>query len=230
MATYGPGMPLDITDQKKLWGGTDRTNGFLHKNVDGRIPALKGSWAHIMPAELENPLSAKGVIPWGNAFLKNLAYIDAQPNTLYPDKPERGMFAGILLFEQGWQSGNPIIPYGLVDYTRGTIIPDGLVGYKVSLAEVGKEDEYYAFLQNQHDRTYDVTDVRRTYKDWMADLKAAAGDAKLGIFFGNASGFPLVAVVPKAEFADPVLADATFGGFARWVEPENEAVYFDISA
>jgi hypothetical protein len=230
MATYGSGMPVDITDQKKLWGGTHRTNGFLHKNVDGRIPALKGSWAHIVSADLENPISGNGVIPWGNAFWKNLAAIDTQPNTLYPNKPAAALFAGILKFEQGWQSGNPVLPYGLVDYTRGTIIPAGLVGYKVSMTEIGKEDDYYAFLQNQRDRALDVRDVRRTYKDWMADLKAAGDGSKLGIFFGNASGFPVVAVVPRADLSEPALTDAAFGGFARWFEPENEAVYFDINA
>jgi hypothetical protein len=230
MATYGNGMPIDISDQNKLWGGMHRTNGFLHKNVDGRIPALKVSWARITRASLANPLSERGVIPWGNAMWKNLAFIDTMPNTLCPDKPEKGQFAGILLFEQGWQSGHPIVPYGLVDYTKGTLIPQGLVGYKISMAEIGKESEYYAFLQNQQDKTYDVVENRKTYKDWMTALKAADDGSKLGIFFGNDSGFPLVEVVPAADLPNPTLADATFGGFARLLEPENEAVYFEINA
>jgi hypothetical protein len=223
-------MPIDITDQNKLWGGSDRTNGFLHKNVDGRIPALKGSWAHINSANLANPISGNGVIPWGNAFWKNLELIDTQPNTLCLEKPAKGIFAGILKFEQGWQTGNPILPYGLVDYSRGTIIPSGLVGYKVSMAAVGQEDDYYNFLKNQHDKTYDVAATRQTYKDWMAALKTAYDGSKLGIFFGDDSGFPLVAVVDKSDLASPALAGATFGGFGRWFEPENEAVYFEIDA
>jgi hypothetical protein len=222
------GMPLDISDQNKLWGGSHRTNGFLHTNVDGRIPALQVSWAHIARAALENPISEKGAIPWGNALWKNLELIDTQPNTIYPDKPAKAQLAGVLKFEQGWQSGNPIIPYGLMDYTLGTLIPQGLVGYKVSMAEVGMEDEYYKFLQNQQDRTYDVPDVRKTYKDWMALLKAANDGSKLGLFFGNASGFPIMAVVPANELAHPALTDATFGGFARLYEPENQCVYASV--
>lgn len=230
MYEYGAGMPLDISDKSKLWGGQGKTNGILHKNVDGRIPALKGSWARIMPAKLENPVSERGVIPWGNAFWRNLALIDTKPNTMYPDKPGVGLFAGILLFEQGWQSGHPIAPYGLVDYTRGTIVPSGLVGYTTALAAVGVEDDYYKFLQNQSDRQYNKVEVRTGYKEWMAELKTAGDGAKLGIFFGNDSGFPLVAVVPAADLAAPVLTDATFGGFGKLFEPENEIVYFDIEA
>jgi hypothetical protein len=230
MEIDGSGMPLDISDQSRLWGGRDRTNGILHKNVDGRIPALKTSWARIMSADLGNPVSERGVIPWGSAFWRNLAQIDTRPNSMYPDKPAQGLFAGILLFEQGVQSGNPIIPYGLADYTKGTVIISGLVGYKSAMTETGVEDNYYKFLQNQHDRTYDKPEVRTVYKDWMAELKAAGDGSKLGIFFGNASGFPLTAVIPAANLANPVLADATFGGFARLYEPENEIVYFAIEA
>jgi hypothetical protein len=230
MYEYTGGMPLDISDQKKLWGGFGKTNGILHKNVDGRIPALKGSWARIMPAKLESPLSDRGIIPWGNGFWRNLAVIDNKPNTMYPDKPDAGLFAGILLFEQGWQSGNPIVGYGLVDYTRGTVVPSGLVGYQTSLAAVGEEENYYKFLQNQADRAYNKPEVRKSYKEWMADLKAAGDGSKLGIFFGNDSGFPLVAPVAAADLANPVLTDAVFGGFGRLFEPENEIVYFEIEA
>jgi hypothetical protein len=230
MYEYGNGMPIDISDQKKLWGGFGKTNGILHKNVDGRIPAMKGSWARIMAARLENPLSERGVIPWGNAFWRNLGLIDTKPNTFYPDKPDAGLFGGILLFEQGWQSGNPIVPYGLVDYTRGTVIPSGLVGYQTSMAAVGAEEDYYKFLQNQADRAYNKIEARKGYKEWMADLKAAGDGSKLGIFFGNGSGFPLVEAVPAADRANPAVTDATFGGFARLYEPENEIVYFEIEA
>jgi hypothetical protein len=136
------------------------------------------------------------------------------------------MFVGTLLFEQGWQAGNPVRNYGLPTYSKGTIIREGLVGYKVSMAAVGQEANYFDYLRA--DPARDVDSVRRVYSNWMDALKAGADGDKLGIFFANASGFPIVSLVPRAQLAAPVLTGATFGGFAVVFESENECIYFDI--
>jgi len=228
MANYTDGVgaaPIDISDNKKLWGGNDKTNGVLHKNVDGRIPALKESWARIV-SDLENPISADTVVPWGNGLWLDQAEMVAQPHTLHTEKPTKGIFAGTLLFEQGWQAGNPVQNYGLPTYSKGTIVREGLVGYKVSMAAIGQEENYFAYLKA--DPAQDIASVRKVYKDWMEALAAAADGAKLGVFFADTSGFPVVTVVPKAQLAAPALTGATFGGFAVVWESENECVYFSV--
>jgi hypothetical protein len=222
---YGPGTPIDIADQNKLWGGSDKTNGFLHRNVDGRIPALRESWSRII-IDPANPLYTDNAVTWGNGFWYDLANIDTQPHALHAEKPATSQFAGILLFEQGRQTGNPILPYGLPAYSTGTLVRLGEIGYKTALFSLGVADDYYAYLKG--DASKDVPTVRSTFKDWLALLKAAADGSKLGLFFDNNSGFPYVAVVAAASLANPTVAGATFGGFATIVEPENEAIFFHI--
>jgi hypothetical protein len=78
------------------------------------------------------------------------------------------------------------------------------------------------------DTAQDVAGTRTTWKEWTAAYKAASDGDKLGIFFGNDSGFPIVSVVAKANVAAPTLANAAFAGFAIVFEKENEAVIFDI--
>jgi hypothetical protein len=240
---YGAGTPVDISDPKKLWRGSDKTNGFLMRNVDGRIPALKESFAKAVIGNL-NPLLDPNVIPWGNALWVNAGNIDTQPHTVYAQKPTtKAWLQGILLFEQGWQTGNPVQNYGLPPYSRGTIARKGLVGYKTALAPGVTADanvsDYLAYLQG--DASKDVATVRSVYDTWMADLKAAAEGSRLALFFEHTSGFPLVkAVQTTGTLLDadgdpagtvpvvPVLAGATFVALAEVLEPENEAVFFAI--
>jgi hypothetical protein len=236
---YGAGTPIDISDPKKVWRGSDKTNGFLMRNVDGRVPALKEGFAKAVIGNA-NPLLDPYVIPWGNALWIAPANIDTQPHTVYAQKPAaKSWLQGVLSFEQGWQTGNPVQNYGLPPYSRGTIIRKGYVGYKTAMAAGGDPDDYLAYLQG--DTSKDTGTVRTLYTDWMAELKAAADGLRLALFFDDTSGFPVVSAVSvTGELLDaggspvgivpvvPVLAGATFAGLAEVLEPENTAVYFSI--
>jgi hypothetical protein len=249
---FGPGTPIDISEQKELWGGHDKTNGFLHKSVDGRIPALKDFWNN-MACDVANPIYESNVIPWGNGVWLDVANIDTKARTLYCQKPAKGVFRGIMPFEQGFATGNPVQPYGLPRYSKKDVVLQGLVGYKVSMTAGADGDDYMAYLAG--DVSKDIVAVRETYADWMAAWKAAAAGSKLGIFFDDLSGFPIVAVVAAGgsvvtnvlagtpgstydqdDFTQvsiapggvPVLTGASFGGFAVVYESENEAAYFSI--
>jgi hypothetical protein len=247
---YGSGTPIDIADGNKLWSGSDRTNGFLMRSVDGRIPALKESFAKAL-AGADNPLFDDGVIPWGNAVWLNLELMKTQPHTVHAEKPAKAKIAGVLEFEQGVQTGNPVLNWGLPLYSRGTLIRDGLVGYKVAMNGVADPEDYLAYLRG--DESKDNASVRTVYEDWVDGLRLVDDGANLGLFFNKASGFPVVAVVAAAsvlsgvpgatydqgEFGQTLLqtgvafvegsfSNLVFGGLAKVFEPENKAIYFDL--
>jgi len=222
---YGQGMPLDPSNLEALYKGMNKTNGFLMRNVDGRVPALQQPLGRLS-ISVENALSDDGVVTWGNGLWRDQAALDSQPGTAYAQKPTKAFFCGILKFNQGWQAGHPVMPHGVPSYSKADIVSKGLVGYKTAMKAVGQEENYLEYLKGK--TSQDIPDVRTTYKDWIELYKAANEGDKLGLFFGNDSGFPIVAIVPKADIASPTLADATFGGFAEVFEPENEAIFFDI--
>jgi hypothetical protein len=239
---YGSGTPMDITDPNKVWRGGDKTNGFLMRNVDGRVPALKEGFAKAVIGN-DNPLLDPYVIPWDNALWVNPANIDTQPHTVYAQKPARSWLQGVLSFEQGWQTGNPVQNYGLPPYSRGTVIRKGYVGYKVALVPgagiTDNIEDYLAYLQG--DASKDLPSIRSTYEDWMALLKAGNEGDRLALFFENTSGFPVVKAVPAVgTLLDdsgapvgtvpvvPVLDGASFAAFAEVLESENEAIYFSM--
>jgi hypothetical protein len=220
------------------------------RSVDGRIPALEESFAKAL-TDAANPLFDDGVIPWGNALWLNLAAIHTQPHTVHAEKPEKAKIAGVLKFEQGWQTGNPVQNWGLPLYSRGTVIRDGLVGYKVALNGGGDPEDYLSYLRG--DESKDVASTRTTYKEWMDALRLADDGSNLGLFFEVSSGFPVVAVVSptsvlsgvpgstyddgdftqtmialSAAFSGAALGGLVFGGMAKVFEPENKAVYFDL--
>jgi hypothetical protein len=211
-------------DISKPWRGSDRTNGFLMRNVDGRIPALKeGSARAVIGAA--NPVFTEMVLVWGNGLWVDQANIDTQPHTLHAEAPAtKPWLQGVVAFDQAWQTGNPVQNYGVPPYSKWDLVRKGYVGYKQAMYAVGKEDDYLAYLQG--DTSQDVPAVRTVYPDWMAVLKAGAAGSRLGLFFGNDSGFPLVSLV--AAGSAPTLANATFAGFAEIFEPENAAIFFDI--
>jgi hypothetical protein len=221
------------------------------RSVDGRIPALEESFARA-EAAAAHPLFDEGVIPWGNALWLDLSHMDTQSHTVHAEKPALGKITGVLKFDQGWQTGNPVQNYGLPLYSRGTIVRSGLVGYKVALAPGATMDDYLAYLMG--DSTKDVVATRLVYEDWVNSLKSGPDAANLGIFFENTSGFPLVIKVSggmqaavvlsgspgstynQADFTNvavslgtPVLDGYTFGGYAKVFEPENKAVFFELN-
>jgi hypothetical protein len=220
------------------------------RSVDGRIPALEESFAKALAGAL-NPLFTDGVLPWGNALWLDLSVIDTQPHTVHAEKPAKAKITGVLKFEQGWQTGNPVQNWGLPLYSRGTVIRDGLVGYKVAMNGSGTADDYLSYLRG--DASKDVASARTTYVEWMDALRTADDGSNLALFFDTKSGFPVVAVVSPlsalsgtlgstydkdefapvrfvagAAFSEASLADLAFGGMAKVFEPENKAIYFDL--
>jgi hypothetical protein len=222
---YGPGMPLDVSNLEALYRGGNKTNGFLMRNSDGRIPALQLPVGRFL-IDAANVLYDDDFIPWGNGVWTDIAGIATRPGGMHAEKPSKGLFAGVLKLNQGWLAGNPVQPNGLPSYSKGTVVARGLVGYKTVMAAVGKEDEYLAYLKGARDQ--DVAGTRTTWKEWTAAYAAAGDGSRLGLFFGDDSGFPVVSVVAKADVASPVLTGATFAGFAAVFEKEHEAVIFDI--
>ena len=226
MAEFIPGMPLDIGDPKRLWKSALKTNGFLMGNVNGRVPALTEGFSRIV-LDAGNPLFAPDVVAWGNGLWREIDEIDTRPGVLHGQAPSvKPALFGILHFNQGWQASNPIQPYGMPSYTTGTIVRRGYVGYETAMTDASQTDGYLKYLQG--DAAQDVPAVRSLYGDWVTMWKNAAAGSKLGIFFENSSGFPIVAAVPPAQLSAPVLSGAVFGGFAEVLIKEQERIYFDI--
>jgi hypothetical protein len=227
MSTYGPGAPLSI-DQNNVFRGQDRSNGFLMKNIDGRIPALQEGFSR-MNIGAGSALYVDGIVPFGCGLWRDTATVDSAPGAVYADKPTKAWFAGVLKFEQGMQTGHPVAGHGIPSgYAKGTLVRKGLVGYKQSMTAVGQEANFLALLKG--DKTKDTGTVRKVYADWIATLKAGADGDRLAIFFANASGFPIISLVLAANIGAPTLANATFGGWVEVLEPENQAVYVDLRA
>jgi hypothetical protein len=222
---FGSGMPLDVSNLETLWKGTDKTNGFLMRSVDGRIPALQLPIGR-MVIDSGSVLADDGLVPWGNAFWRDNGAVDTRPGTVHAESPAKGEFVGVLKFNQGWQAGNPVQPWGLPAYSKGVIINKGLVGYKTAMTAVDQDANYLSYLKGAAAQDKDT--VRTAYTQWVTALKAAAAGSKLGLFFDNTSGFPVVSVVLAAAVPAPVLTGATFAGFAVIYEREHEAVFFDI--
>jgi hypothetical protein len=225
MSTNGAGTPLKITSQR-VFRGQDRTNGFLMRNSDGRIPALQEG-ASSFTIGASSALFTDGIIPWGNGLWRDLNQIDTKPGAVFSDKPTKAEFVGVLKFEQGLQTGHPVAGHGMqAAFMKGTLVRSGLVGFKQSMQAVGDEANYLLYLKGVV--AQDVNTVRLVYSDWVAALKAGADGDKLGLFFGNASGFPIVSLVAAANVGAPTLANTVFAGFAEVYEKENNAIYFRL--
>ena len=226
LGKIGPGMPLDPSNLEALYKGMNKTNGFLMRNVDGRLPALQQPVGRLS-IDLSNALSEDEVVTWGNGLWRDIASMSTRSGYAYAQRPTKGFLCGVLKFNQGWQAGNPVMPHGVPQYSKATIVTKGLVGYKTAMKAVGSEEDYLAYLRG--DATKDVPAIRTVYEDWIAAYEAGADGSKLGIFFENTSGFPVVAVIAPANLGSPTLAGATFGGFAEVFEKENGAIFFDIN-
>jgi hypothetical protein len=228
MAEYMPGMPMDIGSPDRLWKGGVKTNGILMRAVNGRIPSLVEGYARIV-VDPANVLYAPDAVPWGNALWRDVGEIDERPGVRHAQAPSgKPSIIGVFEFNQGWQASNPIQPYGMPSYSTGSIVRKGLVGYEHAMAAVGQEDDYLEYLKGNKDPAIDVNTVRTLYADWVASWKAGAAGSKLGLFFDNTTGFPVVSVVLAANLAAPTLTGCTFGGFAEVFAKEFERIYFDI--
>jgi hypothetical protein len=207
-----------------LYSSDEKTNGFVMRSADGRIPALTEGFSRLV-VDPANALAADELVTWGNGLWRDIAQADTKPGTVFAQKPTKANFCGVLKFEQAWQAGNSIAPHGLPSYSRGLLVRKGLVGYKTAMKDVNQDANYLAFLRG--DRSQNVSTVRTVYSDWVNALKAATDGYKLGIFFDNNSGFPIVSVVNPAS---PSLTGATFGCFAEVFEKEHKAIFFEINA
>jgi hypothetical protein len=228
MAEYMPGMPMDIGSPERLWKGGVRTNGILMRAVNGRIPSLVEGYSRIV-VDAASVLYVPDVIPWGNALWRDVGEIDTSPGVRHAQAPlGKPSIVGIFEFNQGWQASNPIQPYGMPSYSTGSIIRKGLVGYEYAMTDTDQANKYLKYIQGDTDTAVNTNTVRTLYNDWTAAWKASAAGSKLGIFFDDLSGFPVVSVVLAADLAAPELAGCTFGGFAEVFAKEFGRVYFDI--
>jgi hypothetical protein len=228
MAEYMPGMPMDIGSPDRLWKGGVKTNGILMKAVNGRIPSLVEGYSRIK-IDPANVLSVPDVVPWGNGLWRNVGEIDTSPGARHAQAPSgKPSLVGVFMFNQGWQASNPIQPYGAPSTSTGTLIRKGLVGYEHAMTSVGQAADYLKYIQGDRDAAIDVNTVRTLYDDWVAAWKAAAAGSKLGLFFDNLTGFPVVSVVLAANLAAPTLTGCTFGGFAETFAKEHERIYFEL--
>lgn len=227
--SYGAATPLQI-NQNSVWKGRDRSNGFVMRNVDGRVPAIKEGFTRLVVGA-SNVLYTLGVVPYGNALFRDTNQIDTAPGVVQTDKPTKSWFVGILEFDQSNQTGNPVLNWAKQLFQRGKLVRQGLVGYKQSMVYgTAQEAHYLDLLQNGLGSTFDTTTTRLTYAEWVAAFKAGADGDRLGLFFGKASGFPIVKMVLAANIQLPLtgLTGVVFGGWAEIFEKENEAVYFNI--
>jgi len=223
---FGPGSPLDISNLTALFRGVNKTNGFLMRNVDNRVPALVQPIGR-MSIGNANVLSDDNVIPFGNGMWRDIPTMATRSGVAHAQKPAQGFLAGILNFNQGWQAGHPVQPHGIPAISKGEIITKGLVAYKTAMTAIGREEEYLEYLKGVAAQNIPAT--RTTYTEWMTMLAGGGDGARLGLFLANDSGFPVVQVVSAANLANPTLTGGTFAGFGIVFERENEAIFFDIN-
>lgn len=223
MATYGSGTPMKIGGINS-WRGIDRTNGFLMRNADGRLPATQDSFADII-VDGSLATATAGAIPWGHALFMDQALVATKPGTVYTSKPTKGILTGVIKFDQGIATGHPVQNWGLMEFGKGVRIRNGLVGYKQTMTAVGREAQYLDMLKG--DVALDVDANRHLYANWVAAWAAGTAGHRLALFFGNASGYPIMTVVASGS-ATPALANATFGGYVEILEPENQTAFVRI--
>lgn len=200
------GIPLSLTGSN-IWRGGNLSNGkILFANG---VPHLETSYSSLaISTALQTELDAAGAIgvPFGNAVWYDRNLKATEPSKIYAGVPTAGgavpKFAGILAYDAGLASGQPVANNGVQPHNKGKLIKHAYVRYKK-----GKNATFAAELK------YDDID-----------------DATMALFFQNATGDPVFAA-PTGNAADgtPTLANATFGGKIVMLYPEDQSVLVEIN-
>jgi hypothetical protein len=220
-------------NQDNIWRGQDKTNGFLMRSVDGRIPALKESFSRLdIPST--HILAPYAVVPYGIGLWFDTAAADNSPGAVVcGDNGSTTVLRGIMEFNQGWQTGHPVQNWGVPNWARSDIILAGYVGYKHAMAVGANPLDYLSYIQGE--RSVDIPSVRTTWTEWVAAWVAAAGSTRMTLWFDTATGFPIMQVLTMAQIATlfpgaPSVgavgpANSVFAGTIEIWEPENKAMF-----
>ena len=200
------GIPLKLTGVN-IWKGTNLSNGkILFANG---VPHLETGYAAlVISTALQTELDAAGAIgvPFGNAVWYDRNLKASEPNKLYAGVPTAAgavpKLAGILPYDAGIASGQPVANAGYQPHNKGKLIKHAYVHYKY-----GKNATFAASLK-------------------YADVN----DATMMLFFQNATGDPVFAA-PTGNGVDgtPTLANCTFGGKIVMLYPEQQSALVEIN-
>jgi len=210
----------------RAWKGTERTNGFLMRNADGRIPAITQAGTIDMSL---NPVTPD-VLPYGNGLIR---FLDEATSVHGVNQLRSGkgaatnvvQFVGVTKYEPAWASSHPVQNWGIPSYSKFTSISIGIVGYKFSKKATASDADYLAFLQGDNTK---ITAIDG-FPDWMAALAAATvPGSNLYLCFSIATGFPKVVVGGPTLTAAAVGAGFVGVAAALVFEPENDMIGFDL--
>lgn len=200
------GIPLSLTGSN-IWRGGNLTNGkILFANG---VPHLETGYSGlVISTALQTELDAAGNIgvPFGNAVWYNRNLKASEPSKIYAGIPTAAgavpKFAGILAYDAGLASGQPVANNGVQPHNKGKLIKHAYVHYKT-----GKNAALAAELK---------------YVD--------VNDATMMLFFELATGDPVFAA-PTGNGADgtPTLANCVFGGKIVMLYPENQSILVEIN-
>ncbi len=231
---YNKSAPLRVGGEN-VWKGQDRTNGFVMRSVDGRVPALKESFTNIIPHFTDaDPVGP--VAPFGCGLWRDARDQRTERGTVYVDSGGTGsgdsVFAGILEFNQGITTGHPVANVGLQAYMKGEVVISGLVGYKSFMPQgdlVTSMNNYAAWLADPHNPTLDLATHRMTYQEVLTEMDAG-GVEYLGLGIHSATGFPHPLLLRKTAGVSYNASPTDFYlvGLAEVFEPENETIYFRL--
>ena len=200
------GIPLSLTGSN-IWKGGNKSNGkILYANG---VPHLEtGYSALVISTALQTELDAAGDIgvPFGNAVWYNRNLKATEPSKIYAGIPTAAgavpKLAGILPYDAGLASGQPVANTGYQPHNQGKLIKHAYVHYKT-----GKNAALNATL---------------AYAD--------VNDATMMLFFELATGDPVFAA-PTGNGADgtPTLANCVFGGKIVMLYPEDQSILVEIN-
>lgn len=223
MNTEMSGSLLSVTGSK-AWKGEELTNGFLMRNVDGRVAAITQSGT----IDLTSNPAVQQAVPFGNGLVRllddaNAAEINALKSGVAGDSVYQ--FAGIVKYEPGWAISHPVQNWGIPAFSKFTAITRGLVGFKFSQKDNQPNADYIAFIKG--DKTK-VTAID-TFDDWMTALAAATDiGSNLYLLISVITGFPKVIVGGPDKHTVVIPAGHMLVAQAVVFEPENGMVGFEI--